>query len=148
VRRLGTIAMSSNPYARRPDLPIPISTSTCPPELRIRYPGALPRRFEDIAAPAPGCAPGSVLVVRQLVGGRRGRVGCMLGPRVARDRGARRCRRRRASCVPTRSGPLRSPSAPSPTPRTSTPRSCSETCSARMSPNASPTTPALGSRMR
>src|SRR3954467_8591346 len=28
VRLLGTIAMSSNPYARRPDLPIPISTST------------------------------------------------------------------------------------------------------------------------
>ena len=28
VRRLGTIAMSSNPYARRPVLPIPISTST------------------------------------------------------------------------------------------------------------------------
>jgi hypothetical protein len=27
VRRLGTMAMSSNPYARRPDLPIPISTS-------------------------------------------------------------------------------------------------------------------------
>ena len=27
VRRLGTIAMSSNPYARRPDLPMPISTS-------------------------------------------------------------------------------------------------------------------------
>ena len=32
VRRLGTIAMSSNPYARRPVLPIPISTSTAPPE--------------------------------------------------------------------------------------------------------------------
>src|SRR3954452_16479776 len=28
VRLLGTIAMSSNPYARRPDLPIPVSTST------------------------------------------------------------------------------------------------------------------------
>ena len=27
VRRLGTMAMSSNPYARRPDLPMPISTS-------------------------------------------------------------------------------------------------------------------------
>ena len=27
VRRLGTIAMSSNPYARRPDFPSPISTS-------------------------------------------------------------------------------------------------------------------------
>jgi hypothetical protein len=27
VRRLGTIAMSSNPYARRPVLPMPISTS-------------------------------------------------------------------------------------------------------------------------
>src|SRR4051812_10516535 len=27
VRRLGTTAMSSNPYARRPDLPMPISTS-------------------------------------------------------------------------------------------------------------------------
>src|SRR5262249_44297060 len=33
VRRLGTIAMSSKPYARRPDLPIPISTSTVPPAL-------------------------------------------------------------------------------------------------------------------
>ena len=33
VRRLGTIAMSSNPYARRPDFPIPISTSTVPPAL-------------------------------------------------------------------------------------------------------------------
>src|SRR5436853_2337949 len=32
VRRLGTMATSSNPYARRPDLPIPISTSaTCDP---------------------------------------------------------------------------------------------------------------------
>ena len=30
VRRLGTIAMSSNPYARRPDLPFPISISTFP----------------------------------------------------------------------------------------------------------------------
>src|SRR6266545_5706356 len=30
VRRLGTIAMSSNPYARRPDLPMPISTSATP----------------------------------------------------------------------------------------------------------------------
>src|SRR5437762_279262 len=27
VRLLGTMAMSSNPYARRPDLPMPISTS-------------------------------------------------------------------------------------------------------------------------
>ncbi len=27
VRRLGTMAMSSNPYALRPDLPMPISTS-------------------------------------------------------------------------------------------------------------------------
>src|SRR3954465_1858029 len=79
VRRLGTIAMSSNPYARRPDLPIPISTSTCPPELRIRYPGALPRRFEDIAAPPPRCAPGSVLVVGQLVGGSARRVVRMVG---------------------------------------------------------------------
>src|SRR5262245_24514493 len=39
VRRLGTIAMSSNPYARRPDLPIPISTSTVPPETPRRHPG-------------------------------------------------------------------------------------------------------------
>ena len=30
VRLLGTIAMSSNPYARRPDLPLPISISTIP----------------------------------------------------------------------------------------------------------------------
>ena len=30
VRRLGTMAMSSKPYARRPDLPLPISISTLP----------------------------------------------------------------------------------------------------------------------
>ena len=42
VRRLGTMAMSSKPYARRPDLPIPISTSAiADPFARIRrdYPG-------------------------------------------------------------------------------------------------------------
>src|SRR5919204_6875692 len=36
VRRLGTMAMSSNPYARRPDLPMPISTSATQPALRAR----------------------------------------------------------------------------------------------------------------
>src|SRR5436309_15972123 len=70
VRRLGTMAMSSNPYARRPDLPIPISTSTFPP---LRWRGS--------RIPPPGwrAVLPSVLVVGQDVGGRRRRVARMLG---------------------------------------------------------------------
>src|SRR5258707_585666 len=69
VRRLGTIAISSNPYARRPDFPIPISTSTCPPELQVAS-------LEDRgyrAARRELCSP-SVFVVGQLVRGSPGRV--------------------------------------------------------------------------
>src|SRR5688572_24335988 len=43
VRRLGTMAMSSNPYARRPDLPIPISISAMSQPIAARLPAGEPR---------------------------------------------------------------------------------------------------------
>src|SRR5205085_9666445 len=86
VRRLGTMAMSSNPYARRPDLPIPISTSTCPPELRVVAQLHFAGRGEDTAAPPRARAPASGfprsrsgLVVGQHVGWRGRRVVQVVG---------------------------------------------------------------------
>src|SRR5581483_9810261 len=56
VRRLGTIAMSSNPYARRPVLPIPISTSTLktPPSRPFRTARKRPRYRLDGGGPRSG----------------------------------------------------------------------------------------------
>src|SRR3954454_10747040 len=51
VRREGTIAMSSNPNARRPFLPRPISTSTTgPPSLQVRQARRAPGRKNPAAA--------------------------------------------------------------------------------------------------
>src|SRR3977135_354089 len=47
VRRLGTMAMSSNPYARLPDLPMPISSSA------TLFPFALATRSDRVYCPPP-----------------------------------------------------------------------------------------------
>ena len=136
VRRLGTMAMSSNPYARRPDLPIPISTSTFPPEPRVRrYQARDPGTVEDIAARTRECRcppmPRSPLSIGLSLRG-----ACPTARPERRRRARRRarpghattrCRRaRRIACFPpAHHAPIAS--RPVTTPSTSTPSSCSAT---------------------